>query len=130
MGTRPSEVTLMGVRTLQTKGHQGQHGTKRRAERFSFEPASRPARVSSAARGGFRVGCDGDEGFGYGVGLVNVGDLFTGEVSGQAFLPEEVTAFDFAFGLRGWGVTKADAVEVQSLTQLGQSVGSWVKNRL
>lgn len=53
------------------------------------------------------------------IGLVDVGDLFTGEVGGQAFLPEEVTAFDFAFGLRGWGVTKADAVEVESLAQLG-----------
>ena len=57
------------------------------------------------------------------IGLIKVGDLFTGEVGGQAFLPEEVTAFDFTFGLRRWGVTKADAVEVQSLTQLSQGVG-------
>src|ERR1039458_6871312 len=65
MGTRPSGATLMSVRTLQTKGHQGQHGTGRMTERFLFEPASRPAGVSSGARDGFRVGCDGDEGLGY-----------------------------------------------------------------
>ena len=35
------------------------------------------------------------------VGLVEVGDVFAGEVGGQALLPEEVRAFDFAFGL--WG---------------------------
>ena len=57
-----------------------------------------------------------------GVGLVNVSDLFTGEVSGQALLPEEVTAFDFALGLWGWGVTEADAVEVQGLAELGQGL--------
>ena len=45
-----------------------------------------------------------------------------GKVSGQALLPEEVTAFDFAFGLWGWSVTEADAIEVQSLAQLGQGV--------
>ena len=57
-----------------------------------------------------------------GVGLIDVGDLFTGEVSGQALLPEEVTAFDFALGLWGWGVAEADAIEVQGLAQLGQGV--------
>lgn len=57
------------------------------------------------------------------VGLVDVGDLFTGEVSGQALLPEEVAAFDFAFGLRGWGIAETDAIEVQCLAQLGQGMG-------
>jgi hypothetical protein len=58
------------------------------------------------------------------ISLLDIGDAFTGEAGGQALLPEEVTAFDFAFGLRGWRVAKADAVEVQSLAQLGQGV--WV----
>ena len=57
-----------------------------------------------------------------GIGLLDVGDVFTGKIGGQALLPEEVTAFDFAFGLRGWRVAKTDAVEVQSLAQLGQGV--------
>jgi len=34
-----------------------------------------------------------------GIGLVEVGDLFTGKVSGETILPEEVRALDFAFGL-------------------------------
>ena len=34
-----------------------------------------------------------------------------------------MSAFDFAFGLRGWGVTEGDAVEVEVLAQLGQSIG-------
>src|ERR1019366_4827201 len=55
-----------------------------------------------------------------GIGLIDVSDLFTGEVSGQALLPEEVTAFDFALGLWSWGVTEADAIEVQGLAELGQ----------
>lgn len=57
-----------------------------------------------------------------GVGLIDVRDLFTGEVSGQALLPEKVTAFDFALGLWGWGVTEADAIEVQGLAELGQGM--------
>ena len=56
------------------------------------------------------------------VGLINVRDLFTGKVSGQALLPEEVTAFDFALGLWGWSVTEADAIEVQGLAELSQGV--------
>lgn len=57
-----------------------------------------------------------------GVGLIDVGDLFTGKVRGQALLPEKVTAFDFALGLWGWSVTEADAIEVQGLAKLGQGV--------
>lgn len=57
------------------------------------------------------------------VGLVDVGDLFAGEVSGQALLPEEVAAFDFAFGLRGWSVAETDAIEMQGPAQLGQGLG-------
>ena len=57
-----------------------------------------------------------------GIGLIDVSDLFTGEVSGQSLLPEEVTAFDFSLGLWGWGVTEADAIEVQGLAELGQGL--------
>ena len=53
------------------------------------------------------------------VGLVEVGNVFAGEVGWQALLPEEVAAFDFTFGLRGWGITKGDAVEMQRPAQLG-----------
>lgn len=57
-----------------------------------------------------------------GVGLIDIDDLFTGKVSGQALLPEKVTTFDFALSLWGWGVTEADAIEVQGLAELGQGV--------
>ena len=39
-------------------------------------------------------------------------------------MPVIVAAFDFAFGLRGWGVAEFDAVEVESLAELGEGV--WV----
>src|SRR5512135_87185 len=41
----------------------------------------------------------------------------------EAFLPVVVAAFDFTFGLRCWGVEEVDAVEVESLTELGEGVG-------
>ena len=56
------------------------------------------------------------------VGLVEVGNVFAGEVGRQALLPEEVAAFDFSFGLRGWGITEGDAIEMQRPAQLGQRV--------
>ena len=58
------------------------------------------------------------------IGLVEVGDLFTGKVSWETILPEEVSALDFAFGLRGGSVAKGDAVKVQSVAQLGESLWS------
>ena len=57
-----------------------------------------------------------------GIGLVEVGDLFTGKVSGKTILPEEVRSLDFAFGLRGRSVAKGDAVAVKGATQLGESL--------
>ena len=57
-----------------------------------------------------------------GIGLVEVRDLLTGEVSGEKILPEEVRSLDFAFGLRGRSVAKGDAVEVKGATQLGESL--------
>ena len=53
------------------------------------------------------------------ISLVDVGDSFAGKEGWQTLLPKEVTAFDFPFGLRGWGVTEADAVEAKGLAQLG-----------
>ena len=57
------------------------------------------------------------------VGWVQIGDVFTGEVSGQAVLPELMLPFDFAFGLGSGRVAKSDAVEVERLTQFGQGMG-------
>ena len=56
------------------------------------------------------------------VGLVEVGDVFAGEVGGQALLPEEVRAFDFAFGLRGGSIAEGNAIEVKGSAQLGEGV--------
>ena len=56
------------------------------------------------------------------IGLVEVGDLFAGEVSRQTILPEGVSALDFAFGLRGRSVAKGDAVKVKRVAQLGKSL--------
>lgn len=56
------------------------------------------------------------------VGLVEVRDIFAGEVGGQALLPEEVRAFDFAFGLRGGSIAEGNAVEVKGSAQLGEGV--------
>jgi hypothetical protein len=50
--------------------------------------------------------------------------VFCGEEWDEAFLPVVVAAFDFAFGLRGWGVKEFDAVEVKCRAELGESV--WV----
>lgn len=57
------------------------------------------------------------------IGLIEIGDVFTGEVGGQALLPEEMCALDFALGLRGGGVAEGDAVEVKGLAQLGERFG-------
>ena len=57
------------------------------------------------------------------VGLVEIDKVLAGEVGGQALLPEEMSAFDFAFGLGRGGVAERDAVEVQGLTQLRESLG-------
>lgn len=56
-----------------------------------------------------------------GIGLVEVGDVFAGEVSGQTLLPEEMRALDFTFGLGCGSVAEAHAIEVQSPAQLGES---------
>jgi hypothetical protein len=55
-----------------------------------------------------------------GIGLVEVGELFAGEVGREAILPKEVSALDFALGLRGGRVTEGDTVEVKGAAQLGE----------
>ena len=57
-----------------------------------------------------------------GVGFGHLGDLFAGEIGRQPLLPELVFAFDFAFGLRGWGIKKTNVVEAKSRAQLGQRI--------
>jgi hypothetical protein len=37
-----------------------------------------------------------------------------------------MAAFDFAFGLRGWGQEKFDTVEVDGLADFGEDAGLWV----
>lgn len=56
------------------------------------------------------------------ISLVQIRDLFAGEEGGQALLPEEVGAFDFALGLGSRSIAEGDAVEVKGLAQLGKSV--------
>ena len=58
------------------------------------------------------------------IGDWDFGDLFTGEVGGQAALPELMFAFDFAFGLRRGGLQETDVIELERPAQLGQGV--WI----
>ena len=57
------------------------------------------------------------------IGLGEIGNVFAGEVGGEAVLPVLVFAFDFAFGLRGGGVAKVYAIEAEGLAELGEGVG-------
>jgi hypothetical protein len=50
-------------------------------------------------------------------------DVVGGQEGDEAFLPVVVAAFDFAFGLRRWGIKQVDAVEVEGLAELGEGVG-------
>ena len=50
-------------------------------------------------------------------------DLVGRQEGDEAFLPVVVTAFDFAFGLRGWGIEQLDAIEVEGRAELGEGVG-------
>ena len=63
------------------------------------------------------------QGLDVGVGLIEIGDVFAGEVSGEAVLPELVFALNFALGLRCGRVKEAHAVEAQRLAELGEGVG-------
>ena len=57
------------------------------------------------------------------VGPFQFEDAVSGQQGREAFLPVVVAAFDFAFGLRGGGVTQGDAVEVERGSELGEGVG-------
>jgi len=57
------------------------------------------------------------------VGAFEFEDAIGGEQWWEALLPVVMAAFDFAFGLRGWGVAEVDAVEVEGLTELGEGIG-------
>jgi len=58
-----------------------------------------------------------------GIGDLDFGDFFAGEVGGQASLPVLMGAFDFAFGLGGGGIEETDVIELERPPQLGQGVG-------
>jgi len=66
----------------------------------------------------------GAEGIEETVGGGEFDEAFCGEEGDEAFLPVVVAAFDFAFGLRGWGVAELDAVEAECRAELGEGV--WV----
>jgi len=57
------------------------------------------------------------------IGADQFDDVVGGEEGDEAFLPVVVAAFDFAFGLRRWGIEQVDAVEVEGLAELGEGVG-------
>ena len=56
------------------------------------------------------------------VGSFDLEDVIGGQERGQAFLPVVMAAFDFAFGLGCWGEAQGDAIEVQSGSELGESI--------
>jgi len=56
------------------------------------------------------------------IGRCDFGNLFTGEVGGEAALPELMFAFDFAFGLGRWGIPETDVIKLECPAQLGQGV--------
>jgi hypothetical protein len=58
-----------------------------------------------------------------GVGVFDLGDVFTGEIGREPALPELVFALDFSLGLRRWGIKEANVVELESGTELGERVG-------
>lgn len=56
------------------------------------------------------------------VGGLRGDDLLCGEEAGEAALPVEVEALDFALGLGRMGIAEADAVEVERGSELGEGV--------
>ena len=57
------------------------------------------------------------------VGFLDFGNLFTGEIRGQTALPELMSAFDFALGLRRGSVAQADVIKLEGPAQLRERVG-------
>ena len=78
-----------------------------------------PGQIPSSLRGEFKfaMGLLGvamkAQGIHVGVGFGQVVDLLAGEIGRQPLLPELVFAFDFAFGLRGWGIKETNVVEAE-----------------
>jgi len=59
-----------------------------------------------------------------GIGGFRGTDVLGGEEAGEAALPVEVLSLDLALGLWGSSVAKADAIEVEGGTELGEGVGT------
>jgi len=56
------------------------------------------------------------------VRIIKFGNLFAGEIGGEALLPELVFALDFALGLGCGSIKETNVVELQSCAQLGESL--------
>lgn len=56
------------------------------------------------------------------IGLFEVDNFFSGKESRQPILEVMVAAFDFTFGLRGWGKAQGHAVEVEGRTELREGL--------
>jgi hypothetical protein len=56
------------------------------------------------------------------IGPLQFDQFFRGKEGGQTALVVEVTAFDFALGLRGGGIAESHPVEMQGGPQLGKSI--------
>ena len=56
------------------------------------------------------------------IGRGDLGNLFAGEVGGQAALPVLMGAFDFAFGLGRGSLQETDVIKLERPAQLGQGV--------
>ena len=57
------------------------------------------------------------------VGIIDVRDVFAGEIGWEPALPELVLALDFSLGLGCWGIKETNVVELESPAQLGEGVG-------
>ena len=58
-----------------------------------------------------------------GVGGLDVGNLFTGEVGWESALPELVLPLHFSFGLGCWSIKETNVIELESRAELGERVG-------
>ena len=58
-----------------------------------------------------------------GIGEVELGDVFAGEIGGESALPELVFALDFPLGLGCWGIQEANVIELERPAELGQGFG-------
>lgn len=61
------------------------------------------------------------------IGGPDFGDRFCGEEAGEAFLPELVSALDFAFCLGSGGIAEGDAIKAEGGAKLREGLGSMSK---